>query len=261
MAERSPDVLGEAEQARLPWLAALLVGVLLLLALLIGSWFLRACAPVDPSTNLTTLETPPPPAPPPPPDPTAALKVSLDEAQGDASRLKAELAALDADLKNKLAHCPPVEPPKPPPPPPPPPPPVAKAPPPPLPADRWAQKDLSMLQGCWRLGHDTQGNIGISGRSEMCSVKAGRICFSGGGRGERETTAVCPRTGTIRCTAPITARFDNDSTLGTTQPPVSCNPMGTSWNGPPNSLTCRRVNDALAICRDRLNFEHEFRRE
>jgi hypothetical protein len=65
----------------------------------------------------------------------------------------------------------------------------------------------------------------------------------------------------IRCNAPISARFGNDSTLGTTQPPVTCNPTGTSWNGPPNSLSCRRVSDTLAICRDRLNFEHEFRRE
>jgi hypothetical protein len=157
-----------------------------------------------------------------------------------------------------VAQCKPVEPPKPPPPPP-----VAKAPPPPppLPADRWAQKDLGMLQGCWRLGHDTQGNIGVGGRSEACAVKAGRICFGGNGGGERQTTAVCPGTGTITCTAPITARFGNDTSLGTTQPAVRCNPTGTSWNGPPNSLTCRRVSDVLAICRDRLNFEHEFRRE
>lgn len=258
MVTRAPMVVRPARVGWSPWLAALLVGLLVLLALLIASWFLRACAPLDPSMNLTTLETPAPPAPPPPSDPTAALKASLDEAFSDERKLKAELAALDADLKNKVAQCKPVEPPKPPPPLPPP---VAKAPPPPLPADRWAQKDLTMLQGCWRLGHDTQGNIGVSGRTEMCAVKAGRICFQGNGRGERETTAVCPRTGTIRCSAPITARFDNDSSLGTTQPPVGCNPTGTSWNGPPNSLTCRRVNDALAICRDRLNFEHEFRRE
>ena len=95
----------------------------------------------------------------------------------------------------------------------------------------------------------------------MCAVKAGRICFQANGSGERQTTADCPRTGTIRCVAPISARFGNDATLGTTQPPVTCNPAGTSWNGPPNSLTCRRVSDVLAICRDRLNFEHEFRRE
>src|SRR5258708_9241336 len=56
------------------WLAALLFGLLLLLMLLIASWFLRACAPVHPSTNLSTLTTPPPPAPPPPPDPPPALE-------------------------------------------------------------------------------------------------------------------------------------------------------------------------------------------
>jgi hypothetical protein len=240
------------------WLAALLVGLLLLLTLLIASWFLRACAPVDPSTNLTALETPAAPAPPPPIDPTLALKASLDDAADDEKKLRAELAALQADLRDKVAQCKPVEPSKPPPPPP-----VAKAPPPPppLPADRWAQKDLGMLQGCWRLGHDTQGNIGLGGRAESCAVKAGRICFQGNGSGERQTTAVCPGTGTITCTAPITARFGNDTSLGTTQPAVRCNPTGTSWNGPPNSLTCRRVSDSLAICRDRLNFEHEFRRE
>ena len=183
------------------------------------------------------------------------MKAALDDAQGDEKTLEAELAALQADLRNKVALCKPVEPPKPPPPP------VAKAPPAPLPADRWAQKDLGMLQGCWRLGHDTEGSIGVNGRVERCAVKAGRICFATNGTGERQTTADCPRTGIIRCTAPISARFGNDSTLGTTQPAVQCNPGGTGWNGPPNSLTCRRVSDTLAICRDRLNFEHEFRRE
>ena len=238
------------------WLAALLFGLLLLLALLIASWFLRACAPVDPSTNLATVETPAPPAPPPPPDPTAALKASLDDLQVDEKRFGTELAALQADLKGKVAQCKPVEPPKPPAPPP-----VAKAPP-PLPADRWAQKDLGILQGCWRLGRDTQASIAVdAGRTETCDVKAGRICFQGDGRGQRQTSAACPGTGTVQCMAPITARFGNDNTLGTTQPAVRCTPTQTGWNGPPNSLTCRRVSDTLAICHDRLNFEYEFRRE
>jgi hypothetical protein len=261
MAEHPSEIVVRPAGGGWPrWLAALLFGLLLLLTLLIASWFLRACAPVDSSMNLTTFETPAPPAPPPPADPTLVLKASLDDAQADEKQLKAKLAALQADLRNKVAQCKPVEPPKPPPPPPPP---VAKAPspPPPLPADRWAQKDLGMLQGCWRLGHDTEGSIGVNGRAASCAVKAGRICFQGNGGGERQTTAVCPGTGTIRCTAPITARFGNDTTLGTTQPAVRCDPTGTSWNGPPNSLTCRRVSDVLAICRDRLNFEHEFRRE
>ena len=111
------------------WLGALLFGLLLLLALLIASWLLRTCAAADPSTNIATLETPAPPAPPPPPDPTPVLKASLNDAHTDEKNLKAQLAALEADLKNKVEQCKPVEPPKPPPPPP-----VAKAPPPPPPA-------------------------------------------------------------------------------------------------------------------------------
>lgn len=247
MAENSSSILGRpGRRGWTSWLAALLFGLLLVLALLIASWFLRACAPVDPSTNLSFRETAAPPAPPPPPDPTAALKASLEAAGLDARKLRAELAALEAALKSKVAQCKPVAPPKPPP---------------PLPADRWAQKDLSLLQGCWRLGRDTEGNIGVGGRSEICAVKAGRICFQANGSGQRQTSAICPSTGAIRCVAPITARFGNDDTLGTTQPAVRCEPTGTGWNGPPNSLTCRRVSDSLAICRDRLNFEYEFRRE
>jgi hypothetical protein len=33
--------------------------------------------------------------------------------------------------------------------------------------------------------------------------------------------------------------------------------VGQAWT-PPN---CRRVSDTLAVCRDRLNFEYEFRQE
>lgn len=240
------------------WLAALLLGLLFVLALLIGSWLLRTCAPVEPSGRVTMLEAEPLPPPPAPPDPTPVLKASLDEAAADGQKLKAELASMEADIKRRLAQCKPIEAPKPPvvaqPPPPP-------APPPPLPADRWAQKDLTMLQGCWRLGRDTRGSLSLSGRSESCDVKAGRICFGSNGSGERRSTAVCPSAGTVTCTAPITARFGNDNTLGTTQPAVACNPARTQWTGPPNSLTCTRVNDTLALCRDKLNFEYEFRRE
>jgi hypothetical protein len=237
------------------WLAALLMGLLLILALLIVSWFLRACVPVEPSSSLTLHETPAPPAPEAPPDPTPILKASLDSSVADGKTLSAALATLEADFRKKAAQCKAIEPPKPPP--------VAKAPPPPasLPADRWAKKDLGMLQGCWRLGQDTRGSIGMGGRSEMCAVKAGRICFGANGSGERRSTAVCPATGSITCAAPITARFGNDNTLGTTQPAVQCTPGQASWTGPPNSLTCRRVSDTLAVCRDRLNFDYEFRRE
>lgn len=239
------------------WLAALLMGALFVLVLLIASWLLRTCVPAEPAMHVAALDAPAPPAPPTPPDPTPALTAALELAAADGRKLAAELAAIEAELRARLAHCKRPEPPKPREPPKPP---VTQAPP-PLPADRWARKDLGMLQGCWRLGQDTEGTIGFGGRSQRCSVRAGRICFGADGGGERRTTAVCPGTGTITCAAPITARFGNDSTLGTTQPPVRCTPGQASWNGPPNSLTCRRVSDTLALCRDGLGFEYEFRRE
>jgi hypothetical protein len=117
------------------WVRALLAGLLLLLLLLLASALLRACAPVDPTLNIATLEGEKPPAPPPPEDPTPVLKASLDDATADEKKLHAELAALEGDLKNKVAMCKPIEPPKvveaPKPPPPPPPPPPKPAPPPP----------------------------------------------------------------------------------------------------------------------------------
>jgi hypothetical protein len=109
------------------WWGALLWGLLFLILLLFASWILRACAPVDPSLSVATHETPAPPAPPPPPDPTPALKASLDDAQGEEKKLKDELAALEDGIKQKVAMCKPIEPPKPPPPQ------IAKAPPPPPP--------------------------------------------------------------------------------------------------------------------------------
>ena len=134
-----PNVVRPASGGWTRWLSALLFGLLLLLLLLIASWLLRACSPVDPTLNVATLETPAPPAPEAPPDPTPLLKASLDDAKADDQRLKAALAALQAELKAKVDQCKPIEAPKPPPPPPqpqvaakpapPPPPPQPAAPP------------------------------------------------------------------------------------------------------------------------------------
>ena len=117
-----------------PWFSALLFGLLLLLLLLLTSWLLRACVPVDPTLNVATIETPAPPAPEAPPDPTPLLKAALESAGDEERKLKAELVALEAELKGKLEQCKPIEPPKPPAPPPvakvdppkPPPPPAPK---------------------------------------------------------------------------------------------------------------------------------------
>ena len=124
------------------WLGALLLGLELALLLLIASWLLRSCTPLEPTISLSAVEAPVAPAPAAPAavDSSAALKASLARQLSDGQRLRTELAALDDDLKRKLQQCRPAQPPT--------------APEPALPAARWNQGDLSVLKGCWILGRD-----------------------------------------------------------------------------------------------------------
>lgn len=125
-------------------------------------------------------------------------------------------------------------------------------PPPPLPAERWAKKDIGVLKGCWNLGRDAPSVLKVSDRTEQCISKAGRICFDGEGRGEREQIDVCPESGRSFCKAPITAQFGNDGTFKTVQEEVGCDGgPGSRWLG--RSLTCRRIDDNRAMCWDSGN--------
>ena len=185
------------------WLAALLLGLMLVLLVLITSWFLRAFAPGDPSLKVTMLETAAPPAAQPPPDITPALSASLDQTMADGKALAGELASLQAEFKSKAASCEP----------------------PPFQADRWAKKDLSILKGCWVLGHDARGvrgDIGSPEREDNGTTKAARMCFDSNGQGKIEYTTVFPIAGTIYCASPITAQFANDGTFATTSLPTQC---------------------------------------
>jgi hypothetical protein len=232
------------------WLGALTFGALLVLLALIVSWMLRACAPVAPMLNVATLQAEVPPAPPAPADPTPVLKASLEQAAADGASLTAQRAKLEAELKDKLAACRPANPPQIEPPKveaPKPAPPVAAA---PLPAERWAKKDLALLEGCWVLGHPVaavRGDVGMTIREENCTRTAGRICFDGHGVGQHEMDTTCPRAGSYHCVAPIQARFGDDGAVHTTQPRVFCSDASTNWL--PYEHTCRRISDSLAICR------------
>jgi hypothetical protein len=241
----------------------LLFGTLLVLLALLASWLMRACAPVDAVLSVATHEAPVPPAPEPPTDPTPGLKASFDQAAAEGKGLAAELAELQAELKRKQTECLRVAPP-------PQPPPKQQQqqqpPPPPLPADRWARKDIAILEGCWVLGRPvtvTRGDLGSPAREVNCTRTAGRICFGSNGAGQHEATTTCPIAGTFSCSAPIRARFEDDGTLRTTQPRVQCSDVVTHWL--PYEHTCRRVNDNLAVCRSNSfpgfpSNELEFRR-
>lgn len=219
-------------------LAASLLGLWLVLLVLMLSWLLRAIAPTEPSTIVTIIE-----APAEPPvlrsldPPTRTLKASLADVQADGSRLAAQLAVLDNELKQRLVQCKPMAPPQPPP---------------SLPADRWASKDLSILQGCWYLGREApsvRGEIGNLYR-EDCTSKVGRICFDANGQGRREQTTRCPRAGTYSCSAPVVAQFGADGSFSTLQPDVICQGGSSPTNWRSRTLTCRRIDDTHAACRD-----------
>jgi hypothetical protein len=202
---------------------------MLALLLLIASWLLRACAPVDTAVRLSTLETPVSPATPPPPDTTGLLNASLGDAQASGKKLTTELAALQDDLRKKAEQCKPA------------------TPPPALASERWEKKDLSLLKGCWRLGRDAPVvHHFANGPTERATAKAGQICFGENGSGSHEQTIVDPK-GTWHCQAPITARFANNGTLVTNQPTGLCrgSPPAT-WAA--LELSCRRVSDTTAIC-------------
>ncbi|HEX2888680.1 hypothetical protein [Vineibacter terrae] len=260
-----------APQARFPWLLWLLAGLLAILILLAASWLLRHWLPVPPDLRVTELPPEsPPPAPPPPPDPTIALQRDLDGAREDDGKRGATLAALRDEFSKRYQLCRPPEPPPKPPEPPKPPPVVERKPPPPpppakppdIPEDRWKKGDLALLKGCWRLGRDAQTNLRLpNGQVVQGYDRAGRICFGANGEGTREKSSEFPGQPTIRCQAPVTAAFQGDGTLRTTQPRVTCQPSQFFWTDRPNYLTCRRVSDSVALCRDNLGAEHEFRRE
>jgi hypothetical protein len=211
------------------WPGALLFGLMFALLVLIASWLLRSCAPVDAAVNVSTIETQALPAPPPAPDRTGLLAASLGDVEANGKTLRLELAALQDDLRKKAERCKPA------------------APPPPLAADRWEKKDLGLLKGCWQLGRDAAVSHRFgNGRTERATAKAGQICFGDNGSGSHEQTMV-DSNGTWQCKAPVTARFADDGTL------VASQPTGTCAGSPPANwaameLSCRRVSDTTAMC-------------
>ena len=209
------------------WLAALLFGLMLALLLLIAVWLLRVFAPVAPTVNLSAVRMSAPAPAAATPDPMPALKASLDDARSVESKLRAELAGRQDDLRKKLEQCTPAGP--------------------ALPAERWSKGDLATLKGCWVLGHDVPMTRNFAnGPAEPVTMMAGRICFDTQGGGVNEQVTVGP-TGRWDCKAPVMAKFWSNGTLVTHQPAVMCEgEPPTRWAA--TQLTCHRVNDEMALC-------------
>jgi hypothetical protein len=207
--------------------------------------------PVEPDTRVTVLPgAPPAPVPPPVHDPLPDLRRDVDTARDQEARLKTTLAALRDDLAKRLTQCKPPDPPKLPDPPKPP----------ALPQDRWKERDLSILEGCWLLGRDTPATMRQDNAPSLQGVqRAGRLCFDRAGHGTYEAVAEFPGKPRLQCKATITAAFQPDETVRVQKPQVTCTDGQTRWNV--DTLNCRRVDDNVAICRDSRGNDLEFRRE
>lgn len=127
---------------------------------------------------------------------------------------------------------------------------------------KWRDKDLSVLEGCWVLGHTTEATMAEGDKVIRGITRAGRLCFDRSGNGTRQLVQEFPGETNLTCQAPIKAVFTADGRLATSQPPVGCEPRSSkvTWNGPPNALSCVRESDRLAICVDGQGTKHEFRR-
>jgi len=107
-----------------------------------------------------------------------------------------------------------------------------------LPQDRWARRDVSMLEGCWSLY--TGLHVG-HGLADQVKVRSWRMCFDGRGTGQQTEALEDGRD----CHGPLGATFAQDDLLLVTQP-APC--IGAALHMARSEMLCRRLSDAEAAC-------------
>jgi hypothetical protein len=108
-----------------------------------------------------------------------------------------------------------------------------------LPRDRWDQRDLTMLEGCWDLISSMQIRMIETGRVRR--VARWQMCFDRAGRGRHD---LAYDDGTT-CRGDITAQFRPDGSLGLTEPRADC--ADNTYIHPTESM-CKRIDETLAHC-------------
>lgn len=120
--------------------------------------------------------------------------------------------------------------------------PPPSAPPPGLDENRWRERDVTMLEGCWALDSSYTMVDGRTGRQR--GVRSWKMCFDAQGRGS-ETQIF---TDGSRCEGPISARFQSDGRLRIDEnADVPC-ADGTMITR--RRTTCRRVAGDRAECQN-----------
>lgn len=161
----------------------------------------------------------------------------LREAEAREVQLRQEISRIALELGNRRAACPP----------PPPPPAAQPAPPPPsapppradLPEERWRQRDLSMLEGCWNL--DSDYAIRDRATGVVSRVRSWQMCFDRNGQGQQ---TLIYENG-VRCEAPAVARFEQDTFVIDDTQNVQCNNRSFIYQ---RRATCHRMSDQRAQC-------------
>jgi hypothetical protein len=131
-----------------------------------------------------------------------------------------------------------------------------------LPKQRWEQRDLSVLEGCWTLGKEYQVQTYnmFNMPMETGVTRAARLCLDQSGHGHESDISDFP-SGRVTCDAPVTARFGSGGNLSIQRPRVTCNPPRMTWMSA--QLNCTRHDDATAVCtetNEHGNVTVEFRR-
>jgi len=153
------------------------------------------------------------------------------EMDGRGQELRTLLATLTEEVGRRELLCP-----------------VTVLPPPPpradLPQDRWEQRDLGLLEGCWSLAMDLSAG---RDRASMVKIRSWRLCFGGHGDGQQAQALEDGRS----CDGPLVAAFDQQDLLHVTEP-AACS--GPTLHMSRSELLCRRRSNSEALCQGR-NFE------
>ena len=93
-----------------------------------------------------------------------------------------------------------------------------------FPEEKWENKDLGILNGCWQLGREIKRPPSAREKNpDIClTIKSVRLCMDGAGAGKAEARGEdCPQPGASSCEAPLTGAFAGDGTLRLTTKPAT----------------------------------------